>query len=90
MHLDVHSLSIKKKCAQLMEGVYPTFWRGPLTIGPPSSTNPCGPGAGEWLVWAMFSYEIFCKIATVRPVGVLPGCHAHLLERHVSKTVLFA
>jgi len=28
---------------------------------------------------------------SIRPVlvGVSPGCHAHLLERHVSKTALF-
>jgi len=31
-------------------------------------------------------------LTLVRPVsvGVSPGCHAHLFERHVSKTVLFA
>ena len=31
-------------------------------------------------------------ILALRPVsvGVSPGCHAHLLERHVSKTALFA
>ena len=42
-------------------------------------------------IYALFSPK-FLKFSIIRPVsvGVSPGCHAHLLECHVSKTTLFA
>ena len=37
-------------------------------------------------------YDKVYIVSALRPVsvGVSPGCHAHILERHVSKTTLFA
>jgi len=40
----------------------------------------------------MAAYLLKKEVEKIRPVsvGVSPECHAHLLERHVSKTTLFA
>jgi len=46
-----------------------------------------------YLVYSLGNYAMkLCIETDLRPVsvGVSPGCHAHLLERHVSETALFA